>query len=237
MKNKHGWIGIGAGIAGFLFGIFSVSLEGVLSSIPMEWALLTVYGLLLFVGVISLLIALYYLRKSREFYVAYQSVEDDLENEQSYLKMYRYLDYGTVASNILMISMIFCLVVIASPVFEMSYLTFASLIFMVVSFATGSYCMKTISLIRQYKLSLFSMPNEVMDYLDSYDEGEKQAEMESAYLILFKLNQIFLPSLYIVLLLLSKFLQELQLVALLLLVVIHFYINFAQLRKTKRYFR
>ena len=237
MKNKHTWFWIGTVIAGFLFGIFSVALEGVLSSIPMEWALLTVYGLLLFVGVISLLIALYYLRKSREFYVAYQSVEDDEENEQDYLKMYRYLDYGTVASNILMISMIFCLVVIASPVLEISYLTFASLIFMVVSFATGSYCMKTISLIRQYKLSLFSMPNEVMDYLDSYDEGEKQAEMENAYLILFKLNQIFLPSLYIVLLLLSKFLQELQLVALLLLVVIHLYLNFAQLRKTKRYFR
>ena len=237
MKNKHTWFWIGTVIAGFLFGIFSVALEGVLSSIPMEWALLTVYGLLLFVGVISLLIALYYLRKSREFYVAYQSVEDDEENEQDYLKMYRYLDYGTVASNILMISMIFCLVVIASPVLEISYLTFASLIFMVVSFATGSYCMKTISLIRQYKLSLFSMPNEVMDYLDSYDEGEKQAEMENAYLILFKLNQIFLPSLYIVLLLLSKFLQELQLVALLLLVVIHLYLNFAQLRKTKRYFK
>lgn len=237
MKNKHTWFWIGTVIAGFLFGIFSVALEGVLSSIPMEWALLTVYGLLLFVGVISLLIALYYLRKSREFYVAYQSVEDDEENEQDYLKMYRYLDYGTVASNILMISMIFCLVVIASPVFEMSYLTFASLIFMAVSFATGSYCMKTISLIRQYKLSLFSMPNEVLDYLDSYDEGEKQAEMKNAYLILFKLNQIFLPSLYIALLLLSKLLQELQLVALLLLVVIHLYINFAQLRKTKRYFR
>ncbi len=237
MKNKHRWIGIGAGIAGFVFGMFSLSLRGMFDQVQTEQVLYAVYSFVLFIGGISFVLAVYYLRKSREAYVLYQKVEKEEANEQAYVLAYRYLDYGTVASNILMISMIFCLVVIASPVFEISYLTFASLIFMAVSFATGSYCMKTISLIRQYKLSLFSMPNEVMDYLDSYDEGEKQAEMENAYLILFKLNQIFLPSLYIVLLLLSKFLQELQLVALLLLVVIHLYINFAQLRKTKRYFK
>ena len=97
--------------------------------------------------------------------------------------------------------------------------------------------MKTISLIRQYKLSIFSTPKEVLFYINSYDEGEKQAEMENAYLTLFKLNQIILPALYILLLVLSIILQEIQLVALVLLVVIHLYINFAQLRKTKRYFK
>lgn len=237
MKNKRIWLWIGAVISGFLFGMVSVALKGVLSTISMESVLYTTYYLLLFVGAVSLAIALYYLRKSRDCYATYQTVEDDEENEQVYIKMYRYLDYGTIASNILMISVLFCLVMIVSPLFENIYLVFVSLLLMVISFATGSFCMKTISLIRQYKLSIFSTPKEVLSYINSYDEGEKQAEMENAYLTLFQLNQILLPELYILLLVLSIILQEIQLVALVLLVVIHLYINFAQLRKTKRYFK
>lgn len=61
--------------------------------------------------------------------------------------------------------------------------------------------------------------------------------MENAYLTLFKLNQIILPALYILLFVLSTILQETQLVALLILIVIHLYINIDQLRKTKRYFK
>ena len=75
------------------------------------------------------------------------------------------------------------------------------------------------------------------DYLDTYDEGEKQAEMEEAYLILFKVNQILIPGIYVVLVVLSLVLGQVQLVALLVAVVIHLYTNVAQLRKTKRYFK
>ena len=78
---------------------------------------------------------------------------------------------------------------------------------------------------------------EVLDYLDTYDEGEKQAEMEEAYLILFKVNQILIPGIYVVLVVLSLVLGQVQLVALLVAVVIHLYTNVAQLRKTKRYFK
>ena len=78
---------------------------------------------------------------------------------------------------------------------------------------------------------------KVYAYLETYDEGEKQAEMEEAYLILFKLNQLILPSVYIILFALSIILGEVQLVAALITAVIHLYINIAQLRKTKRYFK
>ena len=61
--------------------------------------------------------------------------------------------------------------------------------------------------------------------------------MESAYLTLFRLNQILLPSLYFLLIVLSVVLREIQVVALVILVVIHLYITIAQLRKTKRYFK
>lgn len=61
--------------------------------------------------------------------------------------------------------------------------------------------------------------------------------MESAFLTLFRLDQIILPLLYILLIVLSVILREIQVVALVLLIIIHLYITIAQLRKTKRYFK
>ena len=61
--------------------------------------------------------------------------------------------------------------------------------------------------------------------------------MESAFLTLFRLDQIILPLLYMLLIVLSVILREIQVVALVLLIIIHLYITIAQLRKTKRYFK
>ena len=97
--------------------------------------------------------------------------------------------------------------------------------------------LRTIFIVRHYKLSAYYTPKDILDYLNSYDEGEKQAEMESAFLTLFRLDQIILPLLYILLIVLSVILREIQLVALVLLIIIHLYITIAQLRKTKRYFK
>ena len=101
----------------------------------------------------------------------------------------------------------------------------------VLTILVGSFCVKTTSKIRNYQLSILATPKEVLDYLETYDEGEKQAEMAEAYLILFKLNQLILPSVYIILFALSI------IVGVLITAVIHLYINIAQLRKTKRYFK
>jgi brp/blh family beta-carotene 15,15'-monooxygenase len=217
--------------------MLSLALRGLFNQIQTEQVLYTSFGLIAIVGVISLALAVYYLRKGREAYVIYQTVEEEEANEKAYVSAYRFLDYGTVASNILMIAMLCCLVIITSPVIENVYLFIFSLVLMFFSFAVANYCVRTIFLIRQYKLSIFSTPKEVLSFLNSYDEGEKQAEMENAYLTLFELNQIILPALYILLFVLSTILQETQLVALLILIVIHLYINIDQLRKTKRYFK
>ena len=107
----------------------------------------------------------------------------------------------------------------------------------VLTILVGSFCVKTTSKIRNYQISILATPKEVLDYLETYDEGEKQAEMAEAYLILFKLNQLILPSVYIILFALSIILGEVQLVGVLITAVIHLYINIAQLRKTKRYFK
>ena len=147
--------------------------------------------------------------------------------------MYRSLDYGTVAYNVLQVSMFFSLVTVL-PSHDLPLSVF---LLAVLTILVGSFCIKTTSKIRNYQISILATPKEVLDYLETYDEGEKQAEMAEAYLILFKLNQLILPSVYIFLFALSIILGEVQLVGVLITALIHLYINIAQLRKTKRYFK
>ena len=190
-------------------------------------------SLFLGLGMLTVVLTFYFIRKSHQAYQSYQIEEEDEENEQDYLDMYRFLDYGTVAWNVSQISMLFCMLLDLGR-FGISA---TSLLLIVVGIWSGAYCLKITSKVRNYKLSIMATPKEVLEYLDTYDEGEKQAEMEEAYLILFKVNQILIPGIYVVLVVLSVVLGQVQLVALLVAVVIHLYTNVAQLRKTKRYFK
>ena len=184
-------------------------------------------------GLITATLTFYFIRKSNKAYQNYQREEDDEESEQDYLAMYRFLDYATVAWNVCQISMLSCLLIDLGALGSSA----ASLLLIVLGIWAGAYCLKITSKIRNYKLSVMATPKEVLEYLNTYDEGEKQAEMEEAYLILFKVNQILIPGIYVVLVVLSVVLGQVQLVALLVAVIIHMYMNVAQLRKTKRYFK
>ena len=190
-------------------------------------------SLFLGLGLITTILTFYFIRKSHQAYQNYQREEEDEENEQDYLVMYRFLDYGTVAWNVCQISMTACLLIDLGGLGPSA----TSLLLIVAGIWSGAYCLKITSKIRNYKLSVMATPKEVLEYLDTYDEGEKQAEMEEAYLILFKVNQLLIPGIYVVLVVLSLVLGQVQLVALLVAVVIHLYTNVAQLRKTKRYFK
>ena len=233
MKKKHLLILLGSILLGALLGMIGTGFAGLRSEISKDQVLFVLDTFFFWLGIISTILALYFTRMSRKAYSNYQREEDDEQSEQDYIRMYRFLDYGTVANSTLLISMLFSLVTMF-PGFRLSLSPFLLAILVIF---VGSYCLNTTSLIRNYKLSIMATPKEMLEFLDTYDEGEKQAEMENTYLTLFRLNQILLPELYILLLVLSIILQEIQLVALVLLVVIHLYINFAQLRKTKRYFK
>ena len=220
-------------IAGFLLGIFAGFLGVNPLGITQAQVIIALKSLFLGLGMLTVILTFYFIRKSHQAYQSYQREEEDEENEQDYLAMYRFLDYGTVAWNVCQISMLSCLLIDLGALGP----SVASLLLLVVGIWAGAYCLKITSKIRNYKLSIMATPKEVLEYLDSYDEGEKQAEMEEAYLILFKVNQLLIPGIYVVLVVLSVVLGQVQLVALLVAVVIHMYTNVAQLRKTKRYFK
>ena len=220
-------------IAGVLLGIFAGFLDLNPLGITQAHVVVALKSFFLGLGMLTVILTFYFTRKSHQAYQNYQREEEDEGNEQDYLAMYRFLDYGTVAWNVSQISMLFCMLLDLGR-FGISA---TSLLLIVVSIWSGVYCLKITSKIRNYKLSVMATPKEVLEYLDTYDEGEKQAEMEEAYLILFKVNQLLIPGIYVVLVVLSLVLGQVQLVALLVAVVIHMYMNVAQLRKTKRYFK
>ena len=233
MEKKHIIFALKIFIASVLLGIFAGFLGLNPLGISFGQVVVALKSFFLGLGMLTVILTFYFIRKSHQAYQSYQREEEDEENEQDYLAMYRFLDYGTVAWNVCQISMLFCMILDLGG-FGISA---TSLLLMVVGIWSGAYCLKITSKIRNYKLSVTATPKEVLDYLDTYDEGEKQAEMEEAYLILFKVNQILIPGIYVVLVVLSLVLGQVQLVALLVAVVIHLYMNVAQLRKTKRYFK
>ena len=233
MKKKHIIFALKLFLAGVLLGILAGFLGVNPLGISQEQVISASFSIFLGLGLITAILTFYFTRKSHQAYQNYQREEEDEENEQAYLDMYRFLDYGTVAWNVSQISMLFCMILDLGR-FGISA---TSLLLIVVSIWSGVYCLKITSKIRNYKLSIMATPKEVLEYLDTYDEGEKQAEMEEAYLILFKVNQLIIPGIYVILLVLSMVLGQVQLVALLVAVVIHLYTNVAQLRKTKRYFK
>ena len=233
MEKKHIIFALKIFIASVLLGILAGFLSLNPLGISFGQVVVALESLFLGLGLITTILTFYFIRKSHQAYQSYQKEEEDEENEQDYLVMYRFLDYGTVAWNVCQISMTACLLIDLGGLGPSA----TSLLLIVAGIWSGAYCLKITSKIRNYKLSVMATPKEVLEYLDTYDEGEKQAEMEEAYLILFKVNQLLIPGIYVVLVVLSLVLGQVQLVALLVAVVIHLYTNVAQLRKTKRYFK
>ena len=231
MEKKHIIFALKLFLAGILLGILAGFLSVNPLGITQAQVIIALYSIFLGLGLITATVTFYFIRKSHQAYQNYQREEEDEGNEQDYLDMYRFLDYGTVAWNVCQISMLSCLLINIGSFGP----SLGTLLVIVVGIWAGVYCLKITSKIRNYKLSIMATPKEVLDYLDTYDEGEKQAEMEEAYLILFKVNQLLIPGIYVVLVVLSVVLGQVQLVALLVAVVIHLYTNVAQLRKTKRY--
>ena len=166
-------------------------------------------------------------------------MDDDL-NETYYVQMYRNLEFGTIAFNIASVAILLALFISGSEVIvpnRSNLILSLSFLGLVLIFSVQKYLFKTIAIVRQFDLAFFSTPKDVLEYVNSYDEGERQANLEQSFRILFQLNQYVLPALYIFLFIISVLTGEIQLLAFLLVGAIHIYINVMQLPMVKRYFK
>ena len=244
MKKKRGLlflaaVVLGAFLGGFV-GMFKAGAESHGIILDVKVLIPWISAICLLIGFISILLTFNFLKKSRKFHSLYQEEMDDDLNETYYVQMYRNLEFGTITFNITNVAILLALFISANEaiILNKSFLTLSlSFLLLVLVFNVQKSLYKTIAIVRQFDLAFFSMPKDVLDYVNSYDEGERQANLEQSFRILFQLNQYVLPGLYILIDIVSVLTGEIQLLALLAVAVIHIYINVMQIPMVKRYFK
>ena len=244
MKKKRGLLFLAAvvlgGFLGMFVGMFKARAESHGIILDVKVLIPWISAICLLIGFISILLTFNFLKKSRKFHSLYQEEMDDDLNETYYVQMYRNLEFGTIAFNITTVAILLALSISLNEVIILNgshlILSLSFLVFVWVFNAQKSLS-KTIAIVRQFDLALFSTPKDVLNYINSYDEGERKANLEQSFRILFQLNQYVLPGLYIFLFIVSFLTGEIQLLAFLLVGVIHIYINVMQLPMVKRYFK
>ena len=244
MKKKRGLLFLMAvilgGFLGMFAGMFKAYTENYGSILDVKTVIPWISSICLLLGFISMFLTFDFLKKSRKFHSLYQEEMDDDLNETYYVQMYRNLEFGTIAFNSASVAIFLALFISGSEVIvlNVSHLTLSlSFLALVLVFNAQKYLYKTIAIVRQFDLEFFSTPKDVLDYVNSYDEGERKANLEQSFRVLFQLNQYVLPALYFLIVLFSLLTGEIQLLAFLLVGAIHIYINVMQLPMVKRYFK
>ena len=244
-KNKRGLLlflmsVVLGGFLGMFVGMFKARAESHEIMLDVKVLIPWISAICLLIGFISLLLTFNFLKKSRKFHSLYQEEMDDDLNETYYVQMYRNLEFGTIAFNIASVAISLSIFLSLNEVvilhtdhqtFSLSFLVF------VLSLIAQKSLFKTIAIVRQFDLVFFSTPKDILEHFDSYDEGERKANLEQSFRILFQLNQYVLPILYIFLFIISFLTGKIQLLSLLLVGAIHVYINVMQLPMVKRYFK
>ena len=244
MKKKRGLlflmsVVLGGFLGGFV-GMYKAGAESYEVILDVKVLIPWISAICLVLGFISILLTFNFLKKSRKFHSLYQEEMDDDLNESYYVQMYRNLEFGSIAFNSASVVILLALFISASEVviLNRSNLTLSlSFLGLVLTFNAQKYFYKTIAIVRQFDMVFFSMPKDILGYVNSCDEGERQANLEQSFRILFQLHQYVLPALYFLIALFSLLTGEIQLLAFLFVGAIHIYINVMQLPMVKRYFK
>ena len=244
MKKKRGLLFLAVvvlgGFLGMFIGMFKARAESHGIILDVKPLIPWISAIFLLLAFISILLTFNFLKKSRKFHSLYQEEMDDELNETYYVQMYRNLEFGSIAFNITSVATLLSLSISLNEVIILntSHQTFSlSFLLFVVFLVAQKSLSKTIAIVRQFDLALFSTPKDILEHFDSYDEGERKSNLEQSFRILFQLNQYVLPILYIFLFIISFLTGEIQLLAFLLVGTIHIYINVMQLPMVKRYFK
>ena len=244
-KNKKGGLlflmsVVFGGFLGGFVGMFKAATESHEIMLDVKVLIPWISAICLLIGFISMFLTFNFLKKSRKFHSLYQEEMDDDLNETYYVQMYRNLEFGTIAFNSASVAILLALFISGSEVIvlDISHITLSlSFLGLVLVFNAQNYLFKTIAIVRQIGLVFFSTPKDILEHFDSYDEGERKANLEQSFRILFQLNNYVLPGLYFLIALFSLLTGEIQLLAFLLVGAIHIYINVMQLPMVKRYFK
>lgn len=194
-------------------------------------------------NLIAFAVAIYFGLTANRLYGAYEESDEEEDDvvDDLYKKMYRSLEYATiffnVAVSLTLLNIGLGIQVNLSDMDSFLFFSIIDLVFFLLLFVAQPLILKLTQKIRQYKLSAFATVKEMKDFAEAMDEGEKQANYEMSFQIVFSLNQIILPGLYLVLFFLSFILQEPQIVGYLIVAFLHSYINIMNIQMVRKYFK
>lgn len=246
LTTTQRWLRAGLAIlAGMMFGGVMAFLSGFFHGYGTTSQ--EVEGFILLVGrlgfVLSVLASLIYQAEARGFYNGYIACNEDEEElvDTYYRKTFRFLEFATIWFNVASTLLIFNLTISHRLIFMEDRAELISSIWepigLLVVLVLQVTIFKLTQTIRNYKLSAFPTTAEVKYYVYSVDEGERQAYFERAFLTIFNLNQRILPLAYLVIYAIATISQTQQLVAYLVVALIHIYINITQFQMVRNYFK
>lgn len=155
------------GFLGVFVGMFKASAESNGIILDVKVLISWISAICLLLGFIGILLTFNFLKKSRTFHSLYQEEIDDDLNETYYVQMYRNLEFGSIAFNITSVATLLSLFISLNEVIILntSHQTFSlSFLLFVVFLVAQKSLSKTIAIVRQFDLALFSTPKDVLNY-------------------------------------------------------------------------
>lgn len=195
-----------------------------------EWAVMALVGLTLVLAYLS--------SRAHQQSLALE----DSDEEKSYLAYrtaFRRLEYANITHNIAAGFLIFSLVIGVRQMTEETILRGFS--FPIVSFVlvviSQIVVLRLTRKLRNYKISVFPTIKETKEMLLHYDEGELQANYEQSFETLFALTQYVIPGLFVILMLVALVSPLSAVSGFVILLIIHVYLQLANLKMIRRYFK
>lgn len=232
-------------ISGILIGAFAGIFRAIreFEQLPAFLTMDNLLTALRCVEVALLIVAAYVVYRFLASQKAFQACSED--NEEEYERLYnlshRQLGYLSVLVNILASLAVVCLLLgndIHSDKEGLSFFfSFFEIGMFLVMIGLQFIFVKLNNMVRHYKLSLFATDEDMVDYLNSLDEGERQAYYVNSHQIVFNLNFRILPLLYVLVFAVSAATGQAQVLGYLVVAIVHIYINLLQVKSVQAYYR
>lgn len=231
-------------LGGMLVGLFGGIILRILTYLRFDfmtinwWWLLKIgiYSLLALVLSTNLVTGLMMLKIKKELPLLKKSSSDD--NDERECKLNIRLSHVIIWQNISMVILLSILCLSTLYAWNKVYwLLGLDLLLIVLVVLSQVYAVKLYNKLRGTNVSALQDKKSLMDNGMQMNEGELQAEKETAYEIFITLSTSLIPTLYVIIFFMSAFTQTSPILAVSVLTIIYLYINIAQFKTVRNFFK
>lgn len=223
------------GVLGFVAGFLSESslLSNSSAVISAEKVAVGIHVVSRFLVLVLIILSLMVIAYIRKYLPHYQKDMSD-DSEELYRSLNRKYSYGVIFTGTASVLTILNVLLMLSFKSTQPFLDFAVLILVIM---LQAYLLKLYGRIKGVKVPLFPNLKELKSNILQMDEAELEAEHQNAFEIVMNLSGAILPSIYVILFLISLLTCRVELTAMLVAAFIHLYIMLMQFKITKAYYR